>query len=78
VSKYRVKTHEDVEGTYLVEADSPEEARAHFGDPRIDWESVEQIDYMAFGCEVREVESTHPNTPRAESRADRKKEISDE
>lgn len=54
--KFRVTTWEHVEGTYEVEAASPEEAKARFGDPKIDWDNVEQIDYIAFSCEVREVE----------------------
>lgn len=51
-----IKTLEDVVGTYRVEADSPEEATAKFGDPAIDWESVEQLDYQAYSLEVDSVE----------------------
>lgn len=51
-----VTTWEHVEGRYRVEADSAEEAQAKFGNPKIDWEKVEQLDYQAFEVDVRSVE----------------------
>lgn len=58
-----VKTHESVEGTYRVEAESHKEAEAHFRTghgPIINWDGVEQQDYMAFSCDVQSVvEESH-------------------
>jgi len=58
--KYVIKTIEEVEGTYEVEADSEQDARSAFpgpfsDGPDIDWDRVEQREYMAFSCEVRSV-----------------------
>lgn len=52
-----IKTHEDVEGTYRVEAATEEEARARFDGegPLIDWTGVEQIDYMALSLDLRDI-----------------------
>lgn len=58
--KFIVKTEEHVTGTYLVEAADEAEARSRFRDdrlPHIDWTQVEQIDYMAYTCEVQSVAS---------------------
>lgn len=44
-----IKTHEDVEGTYRVEAATEEEARARF-----DGEGP-LIDYMALSLDLRDI-----------------------
>jgi hypothetical protein len=50
-----ITTDEDVSGTYRVEADDEESARAAFGDPGIDWARVEQISYDAYSLDVTTV-----------------------
>jgi hypothetical protein len=55
VSFYIVKTQESVAGTYRVEAESAEDAKSKFGDPKIDWSAVEQIDYVAFSLAIESV-----------------------
>jgi hypothetical protein len=55
MAEFIVTTDEHVTGTYAVEAASEDEARAKFGDPRIDWETVTQLDYMAYSCVVQKV-----------------------
>lgn len=58
--RYFVKTLEEVEGTYSVEAASEEDARSAFpgpfsDGPDIDWDRVVQLEYLAFSCEVNSV-----------------------
>lgn len=55
--EFIVTTTEYVAGTYRVDAEDADEARAKFEKPRhlIDWEDVDQTDYMAFRVEVRDV-----------------------
>ena len=54
--KFIVTTQERVTGTYEVEAESKEAAEAMFDKPPWDWENVEQLDYLAYLCEVDKVE----------------------
>lgn len=58
--RFVVTTWEQVEGTYLVTADSEDEARAKFKQQRgrmIDWDGVEQTNYMAFKVDIESVKS---------------------
>ena len=48
---YLITTHEHVEGTYVVQAGNELLARAKFSQP-IDWEGVEQTQYMSFDVEI--------------------------
>lgn len=51
--EYTIHTDEEVEGIYLVEADSPEEAQAKFeANPR---RTGEQISYSAYSIIVDRV-----------------------
>ncbi len=52
--KFLVETDESVRGEYWVEADSEEDARDMFGDPRIH-PDAEQTEYMVYSVEVRSV-----------------------
>jgi hypothetical protein len=53
-TKYLVKTIEQVEGTYIVEAEDDNGVLEAIGDGtrNIKWEVVEQQDYQAFSREV--------------------------
>jgi hypothetical protein len=53
--EFFVRTLEQVEGTYQVEAESEKAARAKFDQPGLDWTGVEQVDFMTFHVEVQEV-----------------------
>lgn len=56
--RFRIRCHEDVASSYVVEADSEQQARRKLDerDPQIDWNGVEQEDYMAFSRAIRSVE----------------------
>lgn len=61
-----VKTEESVTGTYLVEAEDEKQARERFNEDsgKLDWDHVEQTDYMAYTCEVQSVEALeYPQRP---------------
>ena len=58
---YTVHTREYVAGTYTVEADSREAAERAFSGPEeirtaLEDGTVQQTDYMAYGCEIQSVE----------------------
>lgn len=56
--QFVVITHESVEGRYLVTAESESAARAKFERTpgrQVDWEGVEQTDYMAYEVEIESV-----------------------
>jgi hypothetical protein len=57
---FKVTTQESVQGTYLVEAASQDEAVQKFGHLKgkglIRWDGVEQTDYMAYEVAVEAVE----------------------
>lgn len=54
--KYLVETQERVVGTYIVEADAPDEASKKLTGPPIDWTGVEQVEYMAYECAPTKIE----------------------
>lgn len=61
-----VKTEESVTGTYLVEAEDEKQARERFHEDsgKLDWDHIEQTDYMAYTCEVQSVEALeYPQRP---------------
>jgi hypothetical protein len=54
-----VTTWEQVEGTYLVEAETEDAARAKFNAQRgklSDWDRVEQVNYRVFDVQLESVE----------------------
>jgi hypothetical protein len=63
---FTIKTHEDVQGLYLVEASDAAAAEAMMGGdtPSIDWEMVTQIDYMAYSLAVESVTEVTLDKPR--------------
>lgn len=61
--RFIITTWEDVEGLYSVEAEDRAAAEAMFGDPRINWDQVEQLDYMAFSVEVKTVTEVTLDNP---------------
>lgn len=50
-----ITTKELVHGVYRVQAGSAKEAVGKFGDPGINWEAVEQIEYTAISLEVQSI-----------------------
>lgn len=66
-----VVTKERVEGRYAVTAATEQEARAKFARSPgrlINWDGVEQMDYMAYDVEVSEVLPTEKQSQSDDSR----------
>lgn len=55
MQRFIITTEEIAEGRYLVDAVDEDQARKKIHGPPIDWDGVEQLDYMASIVEVEKV-----------------------
>ena len=55
MASFLITTQESVEGKYIAEAETKEEALAMFGDNKIDWENVTQIEYGAYEVSIDKI-----------------------